>query len=127
MTSTWLRTHIFTLSALRACAQTRLPRRWASATAGGDLLLGEVGVLGALGTGDLLTGHGQLDLVHTDVDQLAHGLAHALGAVGELGDALDQCAAGDGDLRAVGQVTRAGEAAGVDRVPADDVEAVLRR
>jgi DNA-binding FadR family transcriptional regulator len=33
MTSTWLRTHILTDSALRACAQTRLPRRRASVTA----------------------------------------------------------------------------------------------
>ena len=85
---------------------------------GGGLLLGEVGVLGALGAGDLLAGHRQLDLVHTEVDQLAHGLAHAFGAVGELGDRLDQRAAGDGDLGAVGQVAGAGEASGVDGVAA---------
>src|SRR5438046_10334105 len=108
MVSTWWRTHIFMLSALRACAQTRLPRRWASVTAavglgdgGGAFLVGEVGVLGALGAGDLLAGHGQLDLVHADVDQFADGLAHALGPVGELGDRLDQGAAGDGDRGAV--------------------------
>ena len=38
---------------------------------GGGLLVGEVGVLGALGAGDLLAGHGQLDLVDTQVDELA--------------------------------------------------------
>ena len=94
---------------------------------GGGLLVGEVGVLGALGAGDLLAGHRQLDLVHAEVDELAHGLAHALGAVGELGDRLDQRAAGDGDLGAVGQVAGAGDASGVDGVAADHVEPVLGR
>ena len=94
---------------------------------GGDLLVGEVGVLGALGAGDLLAGHRQLDLVDADVDELADGLAHALGAVGELGDRLDQRAAGDGDLGAVGQVAGAGDAPGVDGVAAHDVEPVFGR
>ena len=40
---------------------------------------------------------------------------------------LDQRAAGDGDLRAVGQVAGAGDAAGVDGVAADHVEPVLGR
>src|SRR6185437_5660787 len=57
---------------------------------GGAFLVGEVGVLGVLGAGDLLAGHGQLDLVHAEVDQFADGLSHALGSVGELGDRLDQ-------------------------------------
>ena len=94
---------------------------------GGHLLVGEVGVLGALRAGDLLARHGQLDLVDAQLHQLADGLAHALGAVGELGDRLDQRTAGDGDLRAVGQVAGAGDAAGVDGVAPDDVEPVLRR
>src|SRR6185437_9227489 len=92
----------------------------------GDFLVGEVGVLGPLGAGDLLTGHRQFDLVHADVDQLPHGLAHALGPVGELGDGLDQRAAGDRDLRSVGQVARAGDAPGVDGIATHHVEAVLR-
>jgi hypothetical protein len=53
--------------------------------------------------------------------------AHALGPVGELGDGLDQGAAGGGDLGAVGQVTGAGEAARVDGVAADHVQAFLGR
>jgi len=93
---------------------------------GRDLLVGHVGVLGSLRAGDLLTGHRQLDLVDTDLDEPAHGLAHLVGPVGEPGDALDQLTAGHRDLRPVGQVTRPGDAAGVDRVPAHHVEPVLR-
>ena len=80
-----------------------------------------------LGSGDLLAGHGQLDLVHADVDQLADGLSHALGPVGELGDRLDQGAPGDGDLGAVREVAGPGDAARVDGVAAHHVEAFLGR
>ena len=106
MMSTLFRRHILTLSAERAWAQTRLPRRWALGDRGEHLLVGEVGVLRALGAGDLLAGHRQLDLVDTEVDELPDREPHALGPVGELGDALDQRAAGDGDLGPVGEVAR---------------------
>jgi hypothetical protein len=75
---------------------------------GGAFLVGEVGVLSVLGAGDFLAGHGQLDLVHAEVDQFADGFAHAFGSVGELGDGLDQGASGAGDLGAVGEVAGAG-------------------
>ena len=91
----------------------------------GDLLVGEVGVLGVLGPRDLLPGHRELDLVHADVDQLSHNSAHAFGAIGELGDALDQSTSGDGDLRSVGEISRAGESTGSDGVAADDVQTVI--
>jgi hypothetical protein len=93
----------------------------------GRFLVGEVGVLRALGAGDLLAGHREFDLVDADVDQFAHGFAHTLGAVGELRDRLDQGAAGDGDLGAVGQVAGPRDASGVDGVAADHIEPVFRR
>jgi hypothetical protein len=46
---------------------------------GGGLLVGEVGVLGALGAGDLLARHRQLDLVDTESMSWRDGLAHAVG------------------------------------------------
>ncbi len=127
MMSTPLRTDIFTESpgaGVRADPQSSAVR---FSGCGEGFLVGEVVVLGVLVAGDLFSRHGQLHQVGAEFDVLADGFAHLFGTVGEGRDALDQCAAGDGDLLTVRQVARAGDLAGVDGIADHHVQASLRR
>lgn len=74
---------------------------------------------------DLFARHGQLDLINTNANVVIDDLPHLLRSISVSRDSSNQLAIAARHLFAVGQVSRAGQVAGVDGIANHHVQSIL--